>query len=132
MDKGFEQHLALRYRRETRALEALLARSPRDGGPLQAGLVALHQRSARVRPVAEQLRRAEREGQLATSLLDLASSLLHMHVNRMLVSDHRAQELVLHDFLSRLYSSHLARRRKGLAHDTGSADTNPPKPPGME
>jgi hypothetical protein len=36
-----------------------------------------------------------------------------MHVNRLLVSDHRAQELILYDFLDRQYRSRLARLRKG-------------------
>jgi hypothetical protein len=38
-----------------------------------------------------------------------------MHANRLLASDHRAQELVLYDFLERLYRSRLARQRKGSA-----------------
>jgi hypothetical protein len=36
-----------------------------------------------------------------------------MHANRMLRSTQRAQELVLYDFLDRLYESRAARIRKG-------------------
>ena len=42
----------------------------------------------------------------------VAASLVHMHTNRMLRSAARAQELVLYDFLHRLYTSRQARERK--------------------
>ncbi|WP_370450920.1 lantibiotic dehydratase C-terminal domain-containing protein [Corallococcus sp. CA049B] len=39
----------------------------------------------------------------------LATSLMHMYVNRVLPEDARAPELVLYDFLTRLYRQRLAR-----------------------
>ena len=42
-------------------------------------------------------------------LCELAMSLAHMHVNRMLRSAQRAQELVLYELLGRVYSSQAAR-----------------------
>ena len=47
--------------------------------------------------------------------LDLGASLVHMHVSRLLRSAQRAQELVLYDFLSRIYQSQAARRRNEAA-----------------
>jgi len=37
---------------------------------------------------------------------------MHMHVNRMARAAARAQELVLYDFLARLYEGQAARARK--------------------
>jgi lantibiotic biosynthesis protein len=39
----------------------------------------------------------------------VAMSVAHMHVNRMLRSAQRAQELVLYEFLDRIYCSAAAR-----------------------
>jgi len=116
VDKRFEEQLSQRYRRESKELEALLSLKPETAqAAWKPGLAALQRRGARLRELAVPLRRAESEGQLTLPLTRLAESLLHMHVNRMLISDHRAQELILYDFLERLYRSRLARQRKGGA-----------------
>jgi len=111
-NRGLEDQLGTRYRRETKQLEKLLAMGPQVSEPWVEGLQALARRSAQLRPLAERLRKAESEHQLTVPRVALAESFLHMHANRMLVSDHRAQELVLYDFLERLYRSRLARQRK--------------------
>jgi class I lanthipeptide synthase len=113
VDKRFEEQLGQRYRRESRSLETLLTASPDARGLAQAGLVALRRRSERLRPVVERLLQAEREGRLSVPVERLADSYLHMHINRMMVEDQRAQELIFHDFLVRLYRSRLARMKKG-------------------
>jgi hypothetical protein len=43
-------------------------------------------------------------------MTELAASYAHMHVNRLLRSAHRAQELVLYEFLDRAYSARAGRR----------------------
>ena len=43
-----------------------------------------------------------------------------MHANRMLRSAARAQELVLYDFLERLYQGQLVRQRKGGVVPSGA------------
>lgn len=113
VDKAYEEQLGQRYRREGRLLEALLSADPATPGPARAGLVALARRSARLRPVAQRLREAEHQGRLTSSLEQLAASFLHLHVNRMLAEEQRSQELILHDFLGRLYRSRQARAKKG-------------------
>jgi len=45
----------------------------------------------------------------APGLAELAMSFAHMHVNRLLRSAQRAQELVLYEMLDRLYASRAAR-----------------------
>ncbi|WP_181790350.1 lantibiotic dehydratase [Myxococcus llanfairpwllgwyngyllgogerychwyrndrobwllllantysiliogogogochensis] len=62
-------------------------------GAVMLGILA--RRGAQMRPFAEKLRAAEREGRLTLPVAGLAESFLHMHPNRMLASDQRAQELIL-------------------------------------
>jgi thiopeptide-type bacteriocin biosynthesis protein len=85
-----------RFRTLRPELELLLAGAP--PGPLAALVEA-------ARAVGAALR--ERDLPVA----ELAQSYLHMHVNRMLRASSLAQELVLHDYLGRLYESRLARER---------------------
>jgi len=113
VNKAFEVQLGDRYRKESRLLEALLYGEPQPAEAWAAGLLALKRRSARLRSVGERLRQAASEGRLDLSPGWLADSYLHMHANRMLTDEQRAQELILHDFLSRLYRSRLARMKKG-------------------
>jgi hypothetical protein len=68
-------------------------------------------RSDRLAPIAAALREREEAGQLVVA--DLALSFAHMHVNRLLRSAQRRQELVLYEFLDRLYESRAARARSG-------------------
>jgi thiopeptide-type bacteriocin biosynthesis protein len=107
VETAFEKQLGDRYRRERLSLEALLA------GTIEPDAWAiLRTRSAQIAPIGDELRRLGGEGRLSTPLEDLAQSYLHMHANRMLRSSAREQELILYDFLQRLYESQQARARK--------------------
>jgi lantibiotic biosynthesis protein len=97
-----------RFRRERALLERSLASAPRP---------EFAHRSAAVGPAARALDDLERTGCLRGSMEGLASSLVHMHCNRLLRSDHRPQEVVLYDFLARLYRSELARARRCRERD---------------
>ena len=96
-----------RFRRERNSLFELLARDPaRDrDSDLAPGLEILDQRAGRVRAIAAGLRAPG----LDAPIESLASSLVHMHVNRLLHASQRAQELVLYDFLHRWYDARRAR-----------------------
>ena len=109
-DGDFSRAVGRRYRQERVSVEAVLD-PHRDPPPeLAASLTALHQRSAVLAPVARELRDLADAGRLSVDLPELAMSLAHMHVNRMLRSVQRAQELVLYELLDRAYSSQAARR----------------------
>ena len=62
-------------------------------------------------PGLSRIREALDRGLLQETRAGLAGSLAHMHLNRLLRSNHRENEWVLMEFLSRLYESHLARSR---------------------
>jgi thiopeptide-type bacteriocin biosynthesis protein len=109
----FERQLGARFRSERGSLQDLLALPAGAGHQLDAGFELLARRSDRVQSIARSLDDLARAGRLALSLPELTASFLHMHANRLLRSEQRAQELVLYDFLLRIYESEDARRRKG-------------------
>jgi thiopeptide-type bacteriocin biosynthesis protein len=107
---GFDHMLGDRFRTDRRALESLLAGSGDDD--LAPAWHAFAARSARIAPLARELGALARAGTTTVPLDDIIASHLHMHANRMLRSAAREQELVIHDYLVRLYESQLARARK--------------------
>ena len=115
VDAEFEHQLAGRFREERKGLEALLDPTAMADPLPAAGLEVLRRRSRSLAPVIVELRADAQAGRLSRPLTDLATSYLHMHANRMLRSAQRAQELVLYDFLARLYRSQAARRRCAIA-----------------
>ncbi len=108
-DAQLKHQLGDKFRKERRGLEILLDPVRAGTNVLAPGLAVLRRRSERLVPVLAELKGLERSGRLSQSLADLAPSFLHMHANRLLRSAHRAQELVLYDFLARLYESQTAR-----------------------
>lgn len=105
--------IGARFRKERLQLESLLEGvEQQSAGPT---LDALHERSARLQPVIAQLHSCERAGQLSRPLTELAQSYLHMTANRILRSAARAQEVLLYDFLARLYLSQQYRGRAAVS-----------------
>lgn len=106
VDTAFQKRLGDKFRAHSTELAALLATRlddpDHDYGP---ALEAFAARSARIAPLVADIRAA------ADSLDDLLASYWHMHVNRMLPSMQRRQELVLYDLLRRHYDGVLARQR---------------------
>jgi thiopeptide-type bacteriocin biosynthesis protein len=109
-DAEFGHQLAAKFRPERKGLEALLDPAAVGDAPFAAAREILRRRSQALAPVTAELSACARAGRLSVPLTELAPSYLHMHANRLLRSAHRAQELVLYDFLARLYQSQAARR----------------------
>ncbi|MDQ3952771.1 MAG: lantibiotic dehydratase, partial [Actinomycetota bacterium] len=101
-DALLKRQIGERYRSERQRLEPLIG----------DGLDVWRTRSEVVRPLGARLRSLDAEGRLTTPLHDLAASLAHMHVNRLLRSSQRAHEMVLYDLLDRLYVARAARKRR--------------------
>ena len=106
---AFQRAVSQRFRQQRASLEALL--DPRLDPPtdLAGSIQVLHRRSAALAPAAAEIRALAAAGQLSVDLPELAMSLAHMHVNRVLRAAPRAQELVLYEMLDRLYTSQAAR-----------------------
>jgi thiopeptide-type bacteriocin biosynthesis protein len=109
IDTKVERRLGDRFRAEREAIAELLDAAPDSEHPLAAGIDVFARRSAKVVSAAARLRALEAAGLVTGTLEDIASSLLHMHANRLLLSRHRQQELALHDLLARHYRSQIAR-----------------------
>lgn len=108
-----------RYRKERATLERLLERE-QDADSPPPGLAILAERSERLAPIVAELRAAEHAGRLSDPVETLASSFLHMHLNRLLRTHHRRQELVIYSLLTRLYEGRTASlRRAGCATERG-------------
>jgi thiopeptide-type bacteriocin biosynthesis protein len=114
-DGLLRRQLGEKFQQERQSLETLLDPARDEASPLLPGLLVLRRRSSHLAPIVAALQAHTRAGQLSVSLAELAVSYIHMHANRLLRSAHRAQELVLYDFLARLYQSQLARQRGQLS-----------------
>jgi thiopeptide-type bacteriocin biosynthesis protein len=109
---AFEKALGAKFRKERASIEALLAPSVAHGESLAAALAVFAERTAKNGPIIRELRAREQAGRLRVPIAELAGSFLHLHANRILRGEHRAQELVMYDFLSRLYESEQARGKR--------------------
>ena len=110
IDGKFRGRVGERYRAERARLEALLDAEQAPPALLAPGLEALGRRSFQIAPAAAELRRLDQAGGLSAPLTDIAISYAHMHVNRLLRSAQRAQELVLYELLDRAYSTQAGRQ----------------------
>ena len=79
--------------------------------PIARGLEILNNRYRKLKPLIKEMEIIGQNGELGLSLREMVPSFTHMFVNRLLRSSQRAQELVLYDFLRRLYDSQIARNR---------------------
>lgn len=110
--KPLRLQLDQKQRAERRVLEALLDPVRSEQSDLAPGLAVLRRRSQHSAPRVDELRRLEQEGRLTTSVAQIAPSLVHMHVNRLIRSSQRAHELVLYDLLGGIFDSRAARAAK--------------------
>src|SRR5207302_6163599 len=109
-EAAFDHQLGARFRSERLALEGLFAALEPDDAehPLAPGFELLRARSQRLRPLFGELAALERAGALLCPVEQLAQSYQHLTAFRLLRAAANAQELVLYDFLGRLYESRMA------------------------
>lgn len=107
-----KKQLGDRYRAERQKLEGMFDASAAPSSAAGIAHQAFAGRSAALREPIRLLRALEQAGSLLTPPDDLLSTFVHMHVNRMIHSAQRAHELVLYDFLFRIYDGQVARREK--------------------
>ena len=109
--KPLRIQLDQKQRAERRSLEKLLDEDPEA----TAGLAILKIRSERHAPVVAELRRLEQARRLTMPVMQIAPSLVHMQVNRLIRSAQRAHELVLYDLLAAIYDSRAARKTRKVS-----------------
>ena len=113
--KGLRVQLDQKLRGESRSLHALLDPANDAESPIVPALEVLHRRSQAFAPIVAELKRLEAEGRLTSTIAEMAPSYVHMHLNRIIRSAARAHEMVIYSFLTQLYKSRAARKRKSGA-----------------
>lgn len=108
---NLERGLGKKQRQLGKRVDAYLRGEDTEAGPLQPFLRHFQVRSQAIRPYGLALRELAACQRLTRSLTELAGSLLHMHVNRLLRAHHRAHEVVLYDLLLRHYRSRKAQAK---------------------
>jgi thiopeptide-type bacteriocin biosynthesis protein len=108
-NKPLKEQLGLRFRKERAELETLIAEPAGWVNQYRTCVQALAGRSGQWEQAISRLQAASGTGVLTKPLESLAASFAHMHANRLLRSSARAHELVIYDFLARLYRSQIAR-----------------------
>lgn len=106
------RRLAKRLRPERADLEALVTGNGERTASFRELEPVFRERSARTADIIGEFRRLDEAGELRCPLDELLRSLTHMHANRVFPASARAQEFVIHDFLSRTYRSLMARARR--------------------
>lgn len=106
-----KERVAKRFRRERAGLERILCADIGEE-PYPQVREILAQRGVLWRPAVAEFMRLHAAHALTRPLAEIAGSLIHMHVNRLLRAEHRAQEAVLYHFLYELYVSLRARGKQ--------------------
>jgi thiopeptide-type bacteriocin biosynthesis protein len=78
-----------------------------DPDELQA-IRALFERSRCMVPLVHEINNLNKQGDLEITMANLLGSLIHMIVNRVITSQPRLHEMIIYDFMSRLYKSTIA------------------------
>lgn len=119
---ALKRQLGDRFRKDRRTIAALLDDAQGHASEIDAARQFLTARSVRVAEAVGQLRRLEEVSKLSVPVAELAETYAHMHINRMIRSSQRAHELVIYDYLFRIYESQMARVGKmGLLADNFEA-----------
>lgn len=106
----YRKQLAGKFREERPSLEKLLEISTSEFP--EAAQIALQRFSGRVKTISAELEWLRQRRALTKPVAELAASYVHMHLNRLFRSSANAQEMVLYDFLARVYESKLAREKR--------------------
>jgi thiopeptide-type bacteriocin biosynthesis protein len=109
IDSRVKRQLGEKHRAERQGLDELLDLARSAAAAQYPALHALHQRSVELAPIAAELRYLDQTGRLSQSVEQLAASYAHMHLNRLLRSAHRYQELAIYELLDRTYRGQLAQ-----------------------
>lgn len=106
---AFKDSLSTRFRTERVELTNLLDGSDSESKLQTEAINILDWRSKMNTPLVERIRSCMAYDSSSRGFDDIVCSAIHMHINRILRSTHRAQELIIYNFLQKLYRSARAR-----------------------
>lgn len=108
-----------KFRKERRSLETAIESLECDDD-LKFARQTFASRSRSISHHVSRIRNCEQRGELQVDMAELAGSYVHMHLNRLFPGSPNQHELVLYDFLFRLYEAQSARkRRSAVRYDAG-------------
>ena len=110
-DAPLRNAIAGRVRAERSAVDALLAAPDDTDHPLAPGIAVIARRSERIKPLAVELTTLRAVGRLDLPLDALATSYVHMWLNRLCRSQNMLQEYVTYALLARVLEARLAKQR---------------------
>jgi thiopeptide-type bacteriocin biosynthesis protein len=114
VEASHKRQLAERFRRERQELESVLDESSKGIPEFDAARRIFGQRSLRVVEAVRRLHALSDLGELYTDVADLLPSFAHMHLNRLMRAGARQEEMILYDFLHRLYDGHIAKNSRAF------------------
>lgn len=114
--KELKLQLDAKFRTERKLVEDILNREIDETREIQPLIELLEWKKEQVQPLAEKLLQLKKEKQLQVHLNDLASSYIHMLLNRIFMARQRTYEMVVYDLLYRYYKS-VAGREKSKNKD---------------
>jgi thiopeptide-type bacteriocin biosynthesis protein len=114
--------LGARFRRERGTIEALLAGEAVSGSAFEAASRAYQVRSGMIRESLQKLDSLQTISDFRSSIQELATSYVHMHVNRLIRSAARRHELVLYNFLYRLYDARRGRFQNAQSQSNSATE----------
>ena len=104
----FKRQLGNSYRKHRREIETILRNPPEL---YNKGIQAIQARSQRIVDIAASLQQLENDGSLRAPRTAVVGSYLHMWANRIFRRSINAQEIVLYEFLHRIYEGRIERDR---------------------
>jgi lantibiotic biosynthesis protein len=105
-------NLSERFRTERRALELIRNREVGGSRFWASAFRILELRTARLRREADAFRNFESHSRISVPIPELVKSFAHMHVNRIMRAGANEHEVILYDFLFRIYDSELKRHSR--------------------
>jgi thiopeptide-type bacteriocin biosynthesis protein len=112
VDQRYKKQISEKFRTERPTLEKIIGGSEEmDAFPPEVHR-AIASYTERLKTIRAELDEKKAAGELTQPVSELASSYVHMHLNRMFRSAQNAQEMVLYDFLARTYDSKLAKEKR--------------------
>ena len=111
LSKQHDGLIGERFREHRRALEPMLQNAADLPADARKALDILDERGRRWAPVLAELRALDGAKALQCSFSDIMRSVSHMSLNRLLRTMQNPQELLVYDFLERMYSSWAARAK---------------------
>jgi thiopeptide-type bacteriocin biosynthesis protein len=111
MNRNLKDQMEKKFRNHRAEINELMDRKNDQVSEILPLFQILAQKSAAVKPIAEQILTLNKNNRMGMPLNDLMASFSHMMVNRLFKSKQRTHEMVLYDFLHRYYKSEIARRK---------------------